>query len=137
MMFDLMAIIKRIEGLDELTVPFTREEVDQVVKELPNDRGPGPDGFNGCFLKSCSSIVKEDFYKFIMDFYDGNLDLESLNTAFITLIPKCQSPETSNDYRPITLLNCCLKILSKLLANRLQHLILKIVHHNQYGFLHG
>ncbi|XP_073357917.1 uncharacterized protein [Aegilops tauschii subsp. strangulata] len=68
---------------------------------------------------------------------NSTLDLESLNTGFIALIPKIQSLETVNDYRPITLLNCCLKILTKLLANRLQRVILKIIHRNQYGFLKG
>ena len=53
------------------------------------------------------------------------------------MIPKVQSPETVNDYRPITLLNCCLKMITKILANRLQKLILKIIHRNQYGFLRG
>lgn len=122
--FDLSGIIKRVEGLDDVTIPFTREEIDQVVKEMPADRALGPDGFSGCFLKACWHIVKEDFYELCFDFYDGKLDIKSLNTGFITLIPKIQSPETANDYRPITLLNCCLKLLTKILANRLQKIIL-------------
>lgn len=60
-----------------------------------------------------------------------------MNAGFITLIPKIQSPETANDYRPITLLNCYLKLLYKILANRLQRIILRIIHRNQYGFLKG
>ena len=44
---------------------------------------------------------------------------------------------TVNDFRPITLLNCCLKLITQILANRLQKIILKIVHRNQYGFLRG
>lgn len=135
--FDLARIIKRIKGLDELTVPFTEHEIDRVVRELPSNRAPGPDGFNGCFLKSCWHIIKTNFYKLCADFHQGNLDLESINAGFITLIPKIQSPEGPNDYRPITLLNCCLKLLTKLLANRLQKVILRIIHRNQYGFLKG
>lgn len=65
----------------------------------------------------------------------GGLDLESLSTGFITLIPKCQTPESANDYRPITLLNCCVKIITKLLAKCLQRVILCIINKNQYGFL--
>jgi hypothetical protein len=42
-----------------------------------------------------------------------------------------------NDYRPISLLNYSLKFLTKLLANRLQLVILKVVHENQYGFIKG
>lgn len=137
MLFNLPQIIKKVQGLEELTVPFTKEEIDKVVKEMPSDRAPGPDGFNGCFLKSCWHIIKEDFYKLCFDFYEGNLDLQSLNSGFITLIPKVQSPESANDYRPITLLNCYLKIITKLLANHLQCVILRIVHRNQYGFLKG
>ena len=119
MKFDLSRIIKKVEGLEELTIPFTHDEIDRVVREMPSDRAPGPDGSNGCFLKSCWHIIKEDFYRLCKDFYEGVIDLQSLNSGFITLIPKTQSPETANDFRPITLLNCCLKLITKLLTNRL------------------
>jgi retron-type reverse transcriptase len=42
-----------------------------------------------------------------------------------------------NDFRPISLLNSSIKIISKLLANRLQSIALKVVHENQYGFIKG
>ena len=46
-----------------------------------------------------------------------------------------QSPESVNDFRPISLTNVCLKFLTKLVANRLQKHILRCIHKNQYGFL--
>ena len=104
---------------------------------MPSDRAPGPDGFSGAFLKACWPLIKHDFYALCDQFHEGSLDLTSINDGFITLIPKTNSPETVNDYRPITLLNCCLKLLTKLLANRLQRVILQIVHTNQYGFIKG
>jgi hypothetical protein len=55
----------------------------------------------------------------------------------ITLIPKDLSPEGPNDYMPISLLNICLNLITKILANRLQSRILQLVHVNQYGFLHS
>ena len=72
MRFNLHHIIKKVEGLDELTSPFTTDKIDLVVKEMPVDRAPGPDGFNGCFLKSCWNIIKHDFYKLVMDFMRGS-----------------------------------------------------------------
>ena len=51
--FDLPNLLTSVDGLDCLTVPFTKEEIDKVVKEMPSDKAPGPDGFNGQFLKSC------------------------------------------------------------------------------------
>jgi mannosylglycoprotein endo-beta-mannosidase len=51
MEFNLDTLLSRVEGLDELTLPFGKEEMDDVVKWMPVDRAPGPDGFNGLFLK--------------------------------------------------------------------------------------
>lgn len=42
MKFNLQNIIKKVEGLDQLTVPFTNEEIDVVIKEMSADRAPGP-----------------------------------------------------------------------------------------------
>jgi len=39
------------------------------------------------------------------------------------------------DYRPISLLNCSMKVIKKLLANRLQKVITELIHKNQYGFI--
>jgi retron-type reverse transcriptase len=72
------------------------------------------------------------------DFANGNLNLESIyTTSLITLIPKKDNPLGVNDYMPISLLNYSLKFLTKLLANRLQSVILEVVHPNQYGFIKG
>jgi hypothetical protein len=132
---ELQSLIQQVDGLNSLSAAFTREEIDEVIKELPTDKAPGPDGFNGMFTKRCWHIIKHDFYELCKDFLDGKVDLQSINDSFITLIPKIHAPETPNDFRPISLLNSCLKILTKLFANRLQSKILKLVHKNQYGFI--
>jgi hypothetical protein len=41
------------------------------------------------------------------------------------------------DFRPISLLNTSIKLLTKLLANRLQSIILRVIHQNQYDFIKG
>ena len=71
----------------------------------------------------------------LKEFYEGNCNLECLNTSLITLIPKKFSPEVVRDFRPISLTNTCLKFRTKLLANQLQKVILQCIHRNQYGFL--
>jgi retron-type reverse transcriptase len=42
-----------------------------------------------------------------------------------------------NDFRPISFVNSAPKLVSKLMANRLQSVILEVVHENQYGFIKG
>jgi retron-type reverse transcriptase len=128
------------EGMDpttsaQLEEPFTDKEIEDVIKDLPNDKSPGPDGFNNEFFKNCWQIIGNDVRDLIKQFYDGNLNLESINSSFITLIPKVDNPLHPSDFRPISLLNTVLKVITKLLANRLQKIILQLVHKNQYGFL--
>ena len=119
MKFDLANIIKKRNYLDQLRVPFTKEEIDKVISQMPGDKSPGPDGFNAAFLKSCWEIIAPDFYKLIADFHEGNINMQSINYSFITLIPKKDSAAVPSDFRPNSLLNCPLKISTKMLANRL------------------
>jgi hypothetical protein len=121
--------------LEDLAVPFTTEEMDKVVKVMPVDKAPGPDGFNGLFMKKCWHIIKHDFYNLAMEFCKGTINLEHINTSYISLIPKKQSAESINDYRPISLTNCCLKFLTKMAADRFQKVIMQCIHKNQYGFI--
>jgi hypothetical protein len=128
--FDLQSIIHMHDDLEHLALPFSVEEVDKVVLELPHDKAPGPDGFNTLFFKKAWPTIKHDIYKLCEDFYFHRADLKSVNRSFITLVPKKDSPETVNDFRPISLLNSAPKLVSKLLANRLQSVALQVIHEN-------
>jgi hypothetical protein len=89
MCLDLHALIKKVDGLEILTIPFTKDEMDNVIAKMPPDKAPGPDGFNGLFLKKCWEIVKENFYRLAEEFSQGRLNLDPFNTSYITLVPKC------------------------------------------------
>jgi hypothetical protein len=133
--YDMADLLANEVDLAFLEQPFTPKEIDDVVVGFPNNKSPGPDGFNAEFLRKCWPIFKNDFYDLCNQFYKGNLCLESINGCFITLIPKKEDAASVNDFRPISLLNCTLKLLTKILANRLQSVILKLIHENQYGFI--
>jgi hypothetical protein len=121
--------------LQSIAEPFTKEDIDMIVKTMPGDKAPGPDGFNGLFIKKCWHIIKNDIYDVCMDFFSGMVDLQAINNSFITLVPKVTSPTTLNDFRPISLINCIMKIITKLLGDRLQSVIIPLVHQNQYDFI--
>jgi hypothetical protein len=133
--FVLSDILLPTDDLDSLIAPFSEEEILGIVKFMKPDRAPGPDGFNGLFLKKCWHIVKKDFIQLCNEFHARNGKLQSINGSFITLVPKTNAPETVNDFRPISLTNTCLKFLTKLAANRLQVVIKQTIHVNQYGFI--
>ena len=135
MHFNLNSLIPPRDFLQELADPFQHSKIDNIVKKMPIDKAPGLDGFNGLFLKKCWPIIREDFYSLLEEFFQGTSNLECINTLFITLVPKIPNPETISDYRPISLVNISLKLLAKLLADRLQREIIQLIHKNQYGFI--
>jgi hypothetical protein len=116
----LSQLICPVEGFDELTVPFSKKEMDEVIKNMPAERAPGLDGFNGLILKKCWPVVQIEFYHLAEEFHQGNLQLQNINGSYITLVPKVHVPLVLSDFRPISLTNVCMKFLTKLAANRLQ-----------------
>jgi hypothetical protein len=44
-------------NLDHLDTPFTNEEIMAVIKDMPTDRAPGPDGFNSFLMKKCRDTI--------------------------------------------------------------------------------
>jgi hypothetical protein len=61
--------------------------------------------------------------------------VQSINTSFITLVPKVNTPSRINDFSPISLINCVVKVITKLLGDRLQSVVMPLVRKNQYGFI--
>eukprot|EP00267_Zea_mays_P046159 XP_020398507.1 uncharacterized protein LOC109941711 [Zea mays] len=49
--FDLSELLTSNEQLHGLDSPFSKLEIDSIIKLLPSDKSPGPDGFNTNFIK--------------------------------------------------------------------------------------
>jgi hypothetical protein len=52
MYYDLEDLLAPDPNLATLEHSFSKEEIDSVIKQLPNNKAPGPDGFNGDFFKN-------------------------------------------------------------------------------------
>jgi hypothetical protein len=77
------------------------------------------------------NTVSAGFYDLYLAFYDHNINIQCINVSYITLIPKISNPTGVSDYRPISLLNSSIKLITKVLADILK----KVIHQNQYGFI--
>ncbi|KAF7835780.1 ribonuclease H [Senna tora] len=101
------------------------------------DKAPGPDGLPTMFFQRFWPVVKNDLIACIKSFFDRGFILKELNQTMITLIPKNQSPEQFKDFRPISLCNVVVKIISKVLVIRMQSIMERIIAPNQNGFVKG
>ncbi|RZB71032.1 LINE-1 retrotransposable element ORF2 protein [Glycine soja] len=62
---------------------------------------------------------------------------KAITASFLALIPKVNSPQNLKEYRPICLIGCLYKILSKVLASRLKKVIAKLISPCQSAFISG
>lgn len=121
--------------LQVLQEDITLEEVKTTIKQWPKNKSPGPDGFSGEFYNHFIDILALDLCKVFQQVTRQGISLQPLNTSYIVLLPKKESPATVQDYRPISLLHGIQKIFSKILANRLQHRLPELLHKAQTGFM--
>ena len=76
-------------------------------------------------------------YEEVKTIFKDGLVLDHLNETLVTLIPKCKSPESLNNYRPISLCNSVYKIASKILVERIRPYLNKLVFPFQTAFVPG
>ena len=121
------------EEIEYINRPITSTEIKIIVKNLPINKSPGPDGFIGKFYWKFREELTPILLKLLQKIAQKRKLPNSFYEATITLIPE---PDKEN-YRPISLMNIDAKILNKVLANRIQQHIKRIIQHDQVGFISG
>ena len=86
--------------MSNLEAPFLPEEVEKIIKSMPLDKAPGPDGFTGRFYATCWQIIKVDFMRALDQFFGGDMrGLAAINRAVVTLLPKKEGAVDLKDFR--------------------------------------
>ncbi|CAN6572428.1 unnamed protein product [Malus baccata var. baccata] len=122
---------------DLLSALPTDEEIKEAVFSLSASSAPGPDGFPGFFYHHCWDIVSFDVIQFVKQFFQSNWLYPNANSNFLVLIPKVEDAISMIHFRPIALANFLFKIIPKILAVRLSHVVQRIISPHQAAFIPG
>lgn len=116
---------------------LTETENTDCLRDCDGDKAPGPDGFNFKFRQTFWGVIKYDIIEFFNDFHNHSSFVRSLNSIFLVMIPKKCNPKHINDFRPISLVGCIYKLLSKVLVERLSKVLNQIIGNCQHAFVYG
>ena len=114
-----------------------REEIKRTLFSMGALKAPGPDGINALFYQSQWEIVGPSICDYIQRIWHNPSIIAEINSTFLVLIPKVDHPEEVKDLRPIGLCNVILKLITKIIANRLKPLMQSIISPTQCSFVPG
>ena len=104
---------------------------------LPSNKSPGPDGYTSEFFKKTWSIVGPSLIAAVQEFFRSGRLLGQWNSTAVTMVPKKPNADRITEFRPISCCNAIYKVISKLLARRLENILPLWISPSQSAFVKG
>lgn len=125
------------EAISALDSDFTSDEFSAAIRSMRPNSAPGPDGFSPAFFQ----IDADTFGAILLEVFRYQLERGELlphqrHSSVCLLFKKGDRADPGN-FRPITLMPVEVKILSKVITNRLRPWMSSLVHPDQKGFIPG
>lgn len=123
------------EQNDCLFQSVSDDEILSVMKSFKKDKCPGPDGWMIEFFIHFFDLVKMDILSMVEESRMSGKIHQYISSTYISLIPKKENATSFLDFKPISLCNAIYKIISKIIAGRIQGTLSKFISQEQNGFL--
>lgn len=125
----------RQDPSDSLMYPATLEELSLVVKSLPRDKCPGPDGIPYEFYKKNFHILGKSLLTLVNTCLSHATTIPGSGDSYVITLYKKGDPENLANWRPIALSNTDTKLINKLMATRLGKISSSRISAQQFGFV--
>lgn len=116
---------------------YTLEETHKSLMGMGSLKAPGPDGFHALFFKKTWNLTGRALHSFAQGILQGGDFPPEVTEALLVLIPKEQKPSSIKNFRPISLCNVSVKLVNKMIVNRLKHVLSKLISPHQASFIPG
>uniref|UniRef100_A0A1S3YCQ1 Reverse transcriptase domain-containing protein n=1 Tax=Nicotiana tabacum TaxID=4097 RepID=A0A1S3YCQ1_TOBAC len=103
---------------------------------IGSDKAPSIDGYNAEFFKKAWPVIKEKVYAAVKEFFHTGVMFLAINCTTITLLQKVPNRVTIEGFGPIACCTVLYKLISKVIASRLQKImpcIISEAHANIYA----
>lgn len=117
-----------------LTKSIEHQEITAIIKTMARNKSPGPDGLPIELYQMYPNLTKY-LLEALNEFIETKKAPASFTEGSITLLYKKNDPLLLKNYRPISLLNSDYKILTKVLATRLNEALSEKLSEDQHAFL--
>ncbi|XP_057724120.1 uncharacterized protein LOC130940088 [Arachis stenosperma] len=132
----------QLERIDEeesmtLEVMTSGEKIREAVRDCESSRAPGCDGYNMNFIKKCRDEIGAEFTAAVMGFFQTSRLPTGSNITWVALAPKFLGAKEIKDLKPISMVGCVYKVISKILVRRMRAVMLGLVGETQSAFVKG
>jgi hypothetical protein len=103
--------------------PLSIDELDASINKAKLNSAPGIDGISNRFIKEFWEYLRVPLHRYAMCCFEKGYLTSNFRSSKIRLIPKKGDCSKIKNWRPISLLNCFYKIISRAIAERLKKVI--------------
>ena len=125
-----------IQGIP--TCNITREEVKLAIKQLKRNKSPGPDyAMTSEVLKDGGDFIVDEVYRLCQLIYEHEQAPTQMTSSLIIALPKKGNLQLMCNFRGISLTSILAKVFNRIILNRIQDPVDKLLRNNQAGFRRG
>lgn len=113
------------------------EDTRRALMRMGSLKAPGPDGFQSVFFKETWELTEKALHKFTRDIIEGGNIPSEAAEILLVLIPIEERPSSIRNFRPVSLCNVTVKVISRMIVDRLKAMLCEVISHNQASFVPG
>ncbi|XP_072072058.1 uncharacterized protein [Arachis hypogaea] len=132
-------LVCRIEQEDSVNLEVlpTAEEIREDVWDCESSKAPRCDGYKMNFVQRCWGEIGPEFTAAVIGFFQTSRLPTDSNITWVALAPKFIGAKEIKDLRPISMVGCVYKVISKVLVRRMRPVMPSLVGKTQSAFVRG